>query len=173
MIYLIIWLHMDLFGFKNALFCQITLWISDQTKTKYFSFFLFQFGYPRKKVRNRVVPMVGGLVNNYHTDITGTMQMLHPPDKQPDPTIPEGSRGLYSLDTDGTIKKHLDNVILSNGIAWSHDNKTMYYVDSFACKLFAFDYDLENGSISKFTFLFEFWIHRLWNIASSPKTCPG
>ena len=58
---------------------------------------------------------------------------------------------LYCLYTDGTIKKHVDKVSISNGLAWSADNKTMYYIDSIPRCVYAFDYDIENGSLSKYT----------------------
>lgn len=57
---------------------------------------------------------------------------------------------LYCLDTDGTIKKHLDKISISNGLAWSADDKTMYYIDSIPRCVYSFDYDIENGSICKF-----------------------
>lgn len=61
--------------------------------------------------------------------------------------IPKEKGSLYSLDTDGTIKKHVENITISNGIAWSPDNKTMYYIDSVPGVVYAFDYDIENGTI--------------------------
>ena len=56
---------------------------------------------------------------------------------------------LYCIDTDGTIKKHLDKVSISNGLAWSADNKTMYYIDSIPRCVYAFDYDIDTGTPSK------------------------
>ena len=41
-----------------------------------------------------------------------------------------------------------DNVIVSNGLGWSPDNRTMYYTDTFAYELYAYDYDAESGIIS-------------------------
>jgi sugar lactone lactonase YvrE len=41
----------------------------------------------------------------------------------------------------------LRNVTISNGIAWSPDDETMYYVDTPTLGIDAFDYDAESGSI--------------------------
>ncbi len=37
-------------------------------------------------------------------------------------------------------KKHLDHIGISNGITWNKKGDTMYYIDSFASGIFAFDY---------------------------------
>lgn len=42
---------------------------------------------------------------------------------------PEAS-ALYRLDPDGSVRKVLDRVTNSNGIGWSPDGGTMYYVDT-------------------------------------------
>lgn len=42
-----------------------------------------------------------------------------------------------------------DNIDLSNGLAWSINNDTLYFNDSEGKKIFAFDYNLEQGSASK------------------------
>jgi sugar lactone lactonase YvrE len=55
---------------------------------------------------------------------------------------------LYRLDPDHSVHRMLDDVTVSNGIAWSADHKTMYYVDSAPRSVSAFDYDLASGTIS-------------------------
>lgn len=61
----------------------------------------------------------------------------------------EENRGsLYVMETDLSVKKELENVSISNGIAWSSDNKTMYYINTPTNYVFAFDYSIENGTIS-------------------------
>ena len=55
---------------------------------------------------------------------------------------------LYRLDTDGTLSVVLDGVGLSNGLGFTLDRKQMYFTDSFALKIYIFDYDVETGAIS-------------------------
>lgn len=62
---------------------------------------------------------------------------------------------LYSLDTDGTVKKHFDGVGVSNGLVWTADAKTFYYNDSPTRSVDAFDYDRATGSISRRRSVFE------------------
>jgi sugar lactone lactonase YvrE len=54
---------------------------------------------------------------------------------------------LYSLDGK-SLSKLLPNVTISNGLAWSPDHTTFYYIDTPTREVRAFDYDLENGSIA-------------------------
>jgi sugar lactone lactonase YvrE len=60
----------------------------------------------------------------------------------------EGVAALYRMDTDKTVHKMLDGVTVSNGIAWTKDKKTMYYVDSHLRRIDAFDYDDASGAIA-------------------------
>ncbi|KAL2830680.1 hypothetical protein BJY01DRAFT_254560 [Aspergillus pseudoustus] len=56
---------------------------------------------------------------------------------------------LWRYDPDGSLHLMIsEGVICGNGLAWSPDNKTMYLNDSVAMMVFAFDFDLESGSIS-------------------------
>ena len=55
---------------------------------------------------------------------------------------------LYRLDPDLSVHKMLGNIGIANGIVWSLDNKTMYYIDSVANTVRAFDYELATGNIS-------------------------
>ena len=72
--------------------------------------------------------------------LAGTMQ------NTPDGT-PTGS--LYSMERDTTVRKLLDGLVISNGLGWSPDYRTFYLADSFSKDVWAFDYDLENGKISR------------------------
>ena len=55
---------------------------------------------------------------------------------------------LYMVDTTGNAQLKIDSVTISNGIAWSSDQKTMYYIDTPTGMIRAFDFDNEIGAIS-------------------------
>lgn len=55
---------------------------------------------------------------------------------------------LYCMDTDLSVRHMLGNVSNSNGIVWSLDNTTMYYIDTPTREIAAFDYDLKTGAIA-------------------------
>lgn len=61
--------------------------------------------------------------------------------------IPEGAN-LYVLEPDGACRRAIDKVGTSNGLAWSLDGRTLYYVDTATRRVDAFDFDGETGSIS-------------------------
>ena len=66
-----------------------------------------------------------------------------------EPANPERERGsLFRLDVDGSLHSCLNKINISNGLAWTADNKTMYYIDSLPRKVYGFDYDIETGNIS-------------------------
>jgi sugar lactone lactonase YvrE len=53
---------------------------------------------------------------------------------------------LFRYDADGTISTVLTGVTVSNGIAWSADGATMYYIDSATQRVDTFDYDTAAGT---------------------------
>ncbi len=55
---------------------------------------------------------------------------------------------LYCLDRELNLEEKVKNVKISNGLAWSLDNQTMYYIDSPTKEVLAFDYDLETAEIT-------------------------
>lgn len=55
---------------------------------------------------------------------------------------------LYRMNLDGSIHAMESGIKTSNGIGWSPDNKTMYYCDSGIATIYAYDFDLEAGSIT-------------------------
>ncbi len=60
----------------------------------------------------------------------------------------ETSGSLYSLSPEGRIKKLLKDLRIANGIAWSPDCKTMYFIDTPTREVKAFEYDIETGQIA-------------------------
>ena len=56
---------------------------------------------------------------------------------------------LYVFDTDHSVTKKISNVSISNGMAWSLDYKTWYYIDTPTYTVVAFDFDLVTGDISR------------------------
>lgn len=59
-----------------------------------------------------------------------------------------GAGNLYMVNTDESISLKVQKVSISNGLAWSLDKKTMYYIDTFNGGVMAFDYDNLSGNIS-------------------------
>lgn len=55
---------------------------------------------------------------------------------------------LYMIGTDGKAEAKVEGVTISNGIVWSSDNKTMYYIDTPTAKIRAYDFDPDSGAIS-------------------------
>jgi sugar lactone lactonase YvrE len=60
-----------------------------------------------------------------------------------------GISALYRIDHDGTVTTVLEQVGLSNGMDWSPDGKTFYYIDSMAAEVAAFDFDPTRGTLSR------------------------
>ncbi len=59
----------------------------------------------------------------------------------------KGAGGLYCMYNDNRMERKIENVTISNGIAWSGDKKTMYYIDTPTRQVKAYDYELETGAI--------------------------
>ncbi len=55
---------------------------------------------------------------------------------------------LYRLDPDGSCHRMVGDLIVSNGLAWSADAKTMFHSDSRGKVIHAYDYDASNGAMS-------------------------
>jgi hypothetical protein len=80
--------------------------------------------------------------------LTGTMGLYN---KYTGSFTPEvGS--LYSFSKDWKPTKHISKVTVSNGLAWSEDLETMYYIDSVTKKVGAFDFDAENVKVCEYSY---------------------
>ncbi|XP_014785746.1 regucalcin [Octopus bimaculoides] len=56
---------------------------------------------------------------------------------------------LYRLDKDRSLHTVKDKINISNGLAWTSDDKTMFYTHSTPRKVFSYDYDVSKGEISR------------------------
>lgn len=59
----------------------------------------------------------------------------------------KGKGSLYRLDLEGKMKKIISPVTISNGLAWSPDEKYMYYIDTPTGEVSTFRYDKQTGDI--------------------------
>ncbi len=56
--------------------------------------------------------------------------------------------GLYCIDCDLNVRKVIDGVSVSNGLAWNPDNSVMYYIDSAENVVWSYDYSMDTGAIT-------------------------
>ncbi|XP_013421341.1 regucalcin [Lingula anatina] len=76
----------------------------------------------------------------------GTMSRESYPSQPEDIKFEKGA--FYSYSVDGVIKQQLDKITCSNGMAWTKDNSVMYYIDSIPRKVYAFDFDINKGTLA-------------------------
>jgi len=55
---------------------------------------------------------------------------------------------LWRLDPDLSVHKVIDQVGCSNGLAWSPDNRTLYFTDSHTHFVWAYDFDAASGEVA-------------------------
>jgi sugar lactone lactonase YvrE len=60
-----------------------------------------------------------------------------------------GAGALYRMDANYQVSRMLTGVNLSNGLDWSADNQTMFYVDSTTQGIDTFEFDLERGLLGE------------------------
>jgi sugar lactone lactonase YvrE len=54
---------------------------------------------------------------------------------------------LYRLAPDGSIRVHGNGLVVSNGLAWSPDGRTMYHSDSRRAVIYRYDFDAASGTL--------------------------
>ncbi len=59
----------------------------------------------------------------------------------------QGAGKLYRMDAKGKVQVMIPAATISNGLVWSSDRKTFYYIDSPTSQIAAYDYDDETGEI--------------------------
>ncbi len=62
--------------------------------------------------------------------------------------ITHGVGTLFKIEPDLQPKGVINGVTISNGMAWTEDQKTFYYIDSPSQKIIGYDFDLEKGEIA-------------------------
>ena len=115
--------------------------------------------------------LIAGLQNGFHTldFATGALSLIFDPEAdQPENRINDGRadrRGrfwagtmndvrrdptgsLYRLDADHRCTKLRDDVIVPNALAWSPDDKTMYFADTYRFHILQYDFSADDGVIS-------------------------
>ena len=55
---------------------------------------------------------------------------------------------LFRLDPDLSLHRVVEELIVSNGLAWTADGRTMYHSDSKGPVIWAYDYDPDSGAVS-------------------------
>jgi sugar lactone lactonase YvrE len=55
---------------------------------------------------------------------------------------------LFRLDADLTLHRVVEDLVVSNGLAWTADGRTMYHSDSKGPVVWAYDYDPDSGAVS-------------------------
>jgi sugar lactone lactonase YvrE len=55
---------------------------------------------------------------------------------------------VFRLDPDLSLHRVIEKISIPNGFSWSPDGKILYIADTLARTIYAYDYDLETGSIS-------------------------
>ncbi|XP_071444676.1 regucalcin-like isoform X2 [Hetaerina americana] len=72
---------------------------------------------------------------------------------------------LYSFESSPkggiNVKMHLTGVDISNGLVWTSDNSTMYYIDTGTDRVDALDFDIVTGEISNRRPAFDFTGHNV------------
>ncbi|HEU5077778.1 MAG TPA: SMP-30/gluconolactonase/LRE family protein [Opitutaceae bacterium] len=63
---------------------------------------------------------------------------------------------LYRVDHDGRVERMIENLSLSNGVAWSAAGDRFFHVDTTERRLTAYDFDLARGTLSNARLIREF-----------------
>ncbi|HTW29112.1 MAG TPA: SMP-30/gluconolactonase/LRE family protein [Acetobacteraceae bacterium] len=58
------------------------------------------------------------------------------------------SANLYRVTPDGRMERKADGYTITNGLAWSHDDRTMFHSDSQQLRIDAWDFDAATGRIA-------------------------
>ena len=87
-----------------------------------------------------------GKVDRRGRFVAGTMAYDHDRYDADRGQRPTRSGGLYRLDPDRTVTRLDGGISCSNGPCWSPDDRTLYFTDTYARQMYAYDYDIETGA---------------------------
>lgn len=59
----------------------------------------------------------------------------------------DGAGTLYCISNDLSVKNKLENLTISNGMAWTDDSQTFYFIDTPTRQIKAFHFDVDSGAI--------------------------
>ncbi|XP_045469327.1 regucalcin-like isoform X2 [Harmonia axyridis] len=79
--------------------------------------------------------------------------------REEDLSVTSNGGYLYRIDLGQNVMKHIDNVSISNGLAWSRDNKRFFFIDSMTRKIVVYDFDEEEGTLGDHKVLFDLEKH--------------
>ena len=63
-------------------------------------------------------------------------------------TVEGATSALYRLDAGGSVHRMESGITIANGLGWSPDDKTMYFTDTMIHTIYAYNFDLESGTIA-------------------------
>lgn len=104
---------------------------------------VYGFDFETGELDKRCDPMEGNTENRFNDGKAG-----------PDGRFYIGSMGespseaLYRIENDGRWAEIENGITCSNGLVWSLDNRTFYYIDSPTRSIVAYDFDMERGDLS-------------------------
>lgn len=65
------------------------------------------------------------------------------------------SGSLYCMEADRSVTRKYGPVTISNGLVWTRDTKTLFYIDSPRKNVLAFDFDAASGAIANERIVFD------------------
>ncbi len=74
---------------------------------------------------------------------------------------------LFSIEP-GSVVDHRKHVTVSNGVAFSPDNRTLYHADTTAHRITAYDYDLSSGTVGAGRLFHQFSTNKSVNYGGRP-----
>lgn len=93
----------------------------------------------------RVATLIEGAKDNLNDGACDRAGRFWVGSKARDWVTPVGA--LFRCDPDGSVHRMDEGFRLSNGMGWSPDNRTMYFIDSAPREIYAYDFDLASGAI--------------------------